>query len=204
MSTTSNKSKPANSKADDPAYIYNAATRRYVKRDGITGRRVAVEMKRDELRSHVEHHMISSALENRNLLKTDLSNEELLNILKKLVDAKIYQDPSLVPKSLLKKMAATSLSESPPPSPPRLFRQTGEHKKHPAQSPPPAPRKKPRAKRSKKSKSKKSSKQPTSRRRYVVRSPPVETDFSDTTAFETDAFVGDSASSGDSTSDISD
>ncbi len=99
-------------KANDPNYIFNKTTKRYVLKDGSVGRRLAKEMSRKELTEHIHHQSINTALANRNLLASNLSDAELLDILRKVIDLKLdYALDDLPPKA------------------PKLQRQVGEYKK---------------------------------------------------------------------------
>ena len=183
---------PMLDKANSDLYMLNVATNRYVLKNGITGKRLKREMSRREIADHIRHQSVDAALANRNLMASNLSDTELLTILRKIIDIRIDKDIKLTDA-----MPARNISQSPPSSPPKLVRQVGIEKLQP---PPPAPRKKSRRKQKKPKKPKKSKQ--TSRRRYVVRAPPPEetTDF-ETTAYEqTDAF----SDSGSDSSDISD
>ncbi len=101
-------------KADDPDYIYNPKTKRYVLRRNRIGKRVEELMSKGELVSHINHHATNEMLKNRDLLKSDLSNDQLADILRKLVDIRI--DEALAQSTLL------------PSNPPKLKRQNGEYK----------------------------------------------------------------------------
>ena len=99
-------------KKDDPAYVFNPASNRWVKKDGIVGKRMARDMTRAETLEHLRHHAVNTSIEHRKLLASNLSNEELLKILKKVIDIKL--DVAL---------------DDIPPKPPKLVRQVGIHKK---------------------------------------------------------------------------
>ena len=133
--------------------------------------------------SHINHHASDAILKNRDLIRTDLSDEQLLDILRKLVNIRIDDGMKL----------SDALPTTPPK--PKLVRQVGEHK---MKAPPPSPKKSKRLKKSKKSKK---STKPPARRRFVVQPlpEPETTDFDETTAYEqTDANSEDSSSDSDS------
>ena len=165
-------------KANDPEYILNPKTNRYVKRRGVVGRKMKREMSRKEIVDHVRRQATDAALANRNLMASNLSDGELLAILRKVIDIKL--DESLNVDDAI-------------PAKPKLVRQVGEGKaRHAAKAPPPPPPSPKKSKRSKKAKQSKKSKAPksTARRRFKVLTPPppdTETDFTeidDTTAYE--------------------
>lgn len=76
-------------KSTDPRYIYNPSTRRYVLKRNAIGRRVEQMMSRGEYCEHIKKHATDQMLKQRDLIKSDLSDERLADILRKLVDLKI-------------------------------------------------------------------------------------------------------------------
>lgn len=78
-------------KCNDPNYIKNPKTGKWVKRSGPTGRRVLNDLNRDGLVEHIRHHSVSNAIAHRNLMKSDLSDKELEAILTRLVDVKLIE-----------------------------------------------------------------------------------------------------------------
>jgi hypothetical protein len=99
------------SKADDPNYVFNPQSNRWVKKDGLVGKRMQREMTREETLQHLRHHAVNTTLEHRNLLASNLSNDELLKILRKVIDIRLDDALDI------------------PPKPPKLVRQVGIAKK---------------------------------------------------------------------------
>ena len=64
-------------KANDPRYIFNPKTRRWVLRNTPTGKSVANRMTRRELVDHINHHASSEMLKYRDLLRSDMSDDAL-------------------------------------------------------------------------------------------------------------------------------
>lgn len=76
-------------KSTDDRYVFNPTTRRYVLRRNAIGRRVEQMMSRGEICEHLKHHTTSEMLKQRDLMRSDLSDDKLAMILKKLVDLRI-------------------------------------------------------------------------------------------------------------------
>ena len=175
---------PKVDKANDDRYIFNPASNRWVLKNGITGKKLRKQMSRAEIVEHINGHASDVILKNRDLIRTDLSDDQLLDILRKLVSIKIDE--------------GVRLTDMMPPKPPVLKRQQGIYK-NAAQSPPPPPPSPKKSKRSKKAK--KSKKAPKSTRRFKVLAPPEPdttdfTEFDETTAYE-QTEASDSTSSSD-------
>jgi hypothetical protein len=75
----------------DANYVLNPATKRYVKKTTPTGKAVMQRMSRGELVDHINKHASTEMLKYRDLLRSDISDDELAKILKKLVDVKITE-----------------------------------------------------------------------------------------------------------------
>ncbi len=117
-------------KKDDPRYIINPKSGRWVLKDGSIGRRVARAMTREELSSHIRMHSVNSALQNRQLLKSDLGDDELREILIKLVDVNLV-NAGIPVRSARDKSPPVGLA--PPPSRhiiSRKVRRRGKKKRH--------------------------------------------------------------------------
>ena len=76
-------------KTSDPRYIFNPSTRRYVLRRNAIGKRVQEQFSRGEYCEHIKRHATDQMLKQRDLIKSDLSDERLADILRKLVDLRI-------------------------------------------------------------------------------------------------------------------
>lgn len=178
---------PKLSKKDDPAYVFNPASNRYVKRDGIVGKKMQREMTREEALQHLRHHAVNTTLEHRKLLASNLSNEELLKILKKVIDIRLDEVLEI------------------PPKPPKLVRQVGmaKHKNEAySNSVREVVRSSVDLQSRHKKKKKKKANIPKSKQRFVLKKPPpidtaTETDMPETTDVYSESSASDS-------SDISD
>ena len=76
-------------KKDDPDYVLNPKSNRWVHKDGPIGRHLQNQIDRVEILNGISHRATAEMLKNRDLLKSDLSNEQLADILNKLIDFKI-------------------------------------------------------------------------------------------------------------------
>ncbi len=81
-----------NPRESDSNYILNPQTKRYVSRVGQTGRRILRQMSRAETEERITRHTIDESLKHRNLLSSNLSDKELLDILRKVVNLKLNDD----------------------------------------------------------------------------------------------------------------
>jgi len=86
-------------KTSDPRYIFNPSTRRYVLKRNAIGRRIQERMSRGEYCEHIKKHATDQMLKQRDLIKSDLSDERLADILRKLVDLRI--DEQLAQRRLM-------------------------------------------------------------------------------------------------------
>lgn len=159
------RKKPVLLKSEDPAYILNPKSNKWVLKTGVVGLKLKKQMTRTELSEHIRVHSVDTMLRNRNLLRSDLSDEELKGILIKLVDMKLISNniPVLSGKPAKPKQVVSSRSRT-----------------HPPDAKPVA---KPAAKQKRKVIRRK--------HRFVVRDPPpmpdttdAETAYDDTTAYE--------------------
>lgn len=161
-------------KKDDPRYIMNPASNRWVKKDGYTGKILQRNMSRQQTLEHLRHHAVNTTIEHRKLLASNLSNDELLKILRKVIDLKLDDALDVLP-----------------PTKPKLVRQVGEHKVK-------------AMKKKKSKKTKRKANVPKSRPRFKLKSPPpiqTETEAETDMPTETDVYSSESETSD---SDISD
>ena len=152
---------PKLDKASDDRYMLNTKTNRYVLKSGATGRRLQREMTRAQIVDHINHHASDAIMENRDLIRTDLSDGQLLDILRKLVNIKIDNQLKIEDS-----ITPTQPPQTPPQTPPKLVRQTGEYKHDAA----PKPTYASILKKRKKKRSKKAAPQ----RRYTLHDPPPQ------------------------------
>lgn len=104
-------------KANDKTLILNPATGRYVKRDGITGRRVVNATARSDVVNNLESTTIAAALEHRNLIKSEsLSDAELVAIMRKLVNLSGLNNKKAIPNKLLKAQPAKKVKQTKKPA----------------------------------------------------------------------------------------
>jgi hypothetical protein len=82
-------SKPKIDKRNHPDYIFNPATERWVLRRNRTGKRVEKLMSSSELKTHINHHATATMMENRELIKSGMTDAQLESILRKVVDIRI-------------------------------------------------------------------------------------------------------------------
>ena len=108
MSEKDTMTQPAAEAAPVRPTVVNPRTGRTVLRDGKIGRRVVAAMSRAEISKHIEHHSAAAMVRHRDLLKTDLSDEALLNILRQVVDLQLDR--------------SRALEDIVPPAPPKLVR----------------------------------------------------------------------------------
>jgi len=129
----------AHPKADNPAYLFNPETKRYVKADGMTARKIRSKMKRDDMLTHLRHHSINTALQNRHLMATDLSDAEVLAILKRVIDLKIDQGTKITDAlpTTPKPKVGRHRTQSPPPAPKKAPKKKGRGRRYVVREPPP-------------------------------------------------------------------
>ena len=101
MSSTTKQ--PKLSKSNDPRYIQNPDSKRWVLKDSPTGRGIIRKMSKSEVVHHINLHAAREMIQYRSLLKSDMSDTELETVLKSLVDLNITE--SVARSALLPKKA---------------------------------------------------------------------------------------------------
>lgn len=93
--------------------------------------KVRRRLTRFETEEHIQKHTIDSMIQNRALMRSRLNDEQITDLLLKICDAKIMGVQLNLDDEILDLLSTSDQieDESPPPSPPKLVRQVGEHKK---------------------------------------------------------------------------
>lgn len=170
-------SKPKIDKRNHPDYIFNPTTERWVLRRNRTGKRVQKLMSSSELKTHINHHATATMMENRELIKSGMTDAQLESILRKVVDIRIDEalgrHMATLPKDhpILKRAKRQPAKKCGPPHKLKLKRQVGLHK-----APTPDRR----------------SKGQSRRKRFVIKKPPPPDTTTD--AGETTDALSDTAS----------
>lgn len=178
---------PILTKESDPSYILNPRTNNWVMKNGVVGQKLAKQTTRKALDRHMTTSTINSMISNRNLLKSGLSDEELREILVKLVDVKLSNkevplmiaasNPAAGPRSVSKFIPMLKAAKDA-----KIAKAKAKAKAKAAK--PKRPRGRPR------------------KHRFVIRSPPPMPDTTDAeTGYDDTAYEDQSSSDSDSDSD---